>query len=301
MSLKFTKGTDTEHEIKLDSVLISAEWRAGVADGGQSVEFEVRTSMVGEGAPVKIKGKSAKGKKLGKVDGTMRGNTFVGSFDIPEDIELGDEVFLEVKLPKNSLNGESGRIPARPPIEVTNMKWSAQEARRGEVLTLTADVKGVPPETEATVTIYEHDQDGAHDKITELPAVVVGEKIETDWEYEYHEDTDDIPTEEEMQRYGRSYNPPEYFFTIKFERAEFGKAQESGLLKFKDWVEISLADDTGALVPNEKYTLNLPDGTKREGSLDSNGQAREDGVPPGAVSVEFPKYSYVTVSEAQSD
>ena len=50
MSLEFSKGTDTEHEIKLDSTLISAVWRPGKAIGGQEMPFEVRTSFVGVGA-----------------------------------------------------------------------------------------------------------------------------------------------------------------------------------------------------------------------------------------------------------
>ena len=43
-----------------------------------------------------------------------------------------------------------------------------------------------------SILIYEHDQDGAHDRICEIPAVVQDGKIEVKWEYEYHEDTDEI-------------------------------------------------------------------------------------------------------------
>ncbi|MDH4033519.1 MAG: hypothetical protein OEV80_06940, partial [candidate division Zixibacteria bacterium] len=110
--LKFTKATDSEHEVKLDSELISVTWTCGKAIGGQTASFVVQTEMVGEGAPIKVKGKSEKGKKLGKVTGVVRRNSFSGAFDIPEDIELGDKVFFEAKLSKNSLEGESEHIPA---------------------------------------------------------------------------------------------------------------------------------------------------------------------------------------------
>ena len=94
------------------------------------------------------------------------------------------------------------------------------------------------------IIIYEFDRDGAHDKIVELPATVKNKKIELQWAYEYHEDTDEIPSDAEMQRYGRNYNPPEYFFTVKVDKQEFGKKQESGLLEFKDWIEIELTRRT---------------------------------------------------------
>jgi hypothetical protein len=294
--LNFNLSTDTEHEIKLDSRLIYAAWRTGAAYGGQATPLEVLTSFVGNGAPIKITGKSEKGKKLGKVSDTIKNNKYIGELSIPEDIELGDEVYFDVELPDNDLKGESNRIPARPPIEITNMKWSVSEARRGDVLTLTADVKGANEGTEAKIIIYEYDSDNIHDIITEFPAVVEKNKIEVQWEYEYHEDTDDIPTDEELKKYGSKYNPPEYFFTITVGAQEFGKEQESGILEFKDWIEISLSDSSGNPIANEKYVLHLPDGSKREGTLDGEGCAREKDIPPGVVYQEFPNFPEATVS-----
>ncbi len=295
MALKFTKGTDSEHEVKLDSELISVSWTCGMAIGGQTASFEVLTELVGEGAPVKVKGKSERGKKLGTVEGVMRRNHFGGAFQIPEDIELGDKVFFEAKLSRNGLDGESEHIPAYPPIRVTNMKWSAQEARRGDTLTLTADIKGLPSEAEVAVVIYEYDRDGGHDRITELPAHVENNRIEIAWEYEYHEDTDEIPSQEELDKYNGQYNPPEYFFTIKAEGVEYGKKQESGLLEFKDWVGIELTDEEGKPLSDWRYKVSLPDGSEREGTLDSDGRAREHDIPPGSVIVELPELNEGTV------
>ena len=168
------------------------------------------------------------------------------------------------------------------------MKWSASEARRGDILTLSADVKKVQPGTEVTVTIYEHDQDGAHDKITELPAIVKDKKIEIQWAYEYHEDTDEIPTEAELERYGRGYNPPEYFFTVKYGNVETGTNQESGLLTFKDYIIIELSNARGEPAADAEYKLTLSDGTEKTGNLDSEGEARIDQVPPGKYKLLFP-------------
>ncbi len=288
MALKFTKATDTEHEVKLDSELISVSWTCGMAIGGQTASFEVLTELVGEGAPIKVKGESENGKKLGKVSGVMRRNHFGGVFQIPEDIELGDKVFFEAKLSKNSLEGESEHIPAYPPIRISNLRWSAEEARRGDTLTLSADIKGLPNEAELAVVIYEYDRDGRNDRITELPAHVENDRVEIRWEYEYHEDTDEIKTQEELDKYSGQYNPPEYFFTIKAEGVEYGKKQESGLLRFKDWFRISLVDSSGRPKADEDYVLMLADGTERKGKLDGNGQAIEQDLPPGEVRIKLP-------------
>ena len=289
MDLKFTKSTDTEHKIKLESSLISASWRCGKAIAGQTATFEVRTAFVGERAPIKIKGKSENGKKLGKIKDVIKRNKYVGEFEIPKDTELDDMIYFEVELPKNGLEGESNRIPVFPPVQVFNLKWGAKEARRGDVLTLSADTNGLRDHEEVTVIIYEYDRDSAHDKIVELPATVMDKRIELQWEYEYHEDTNEIPTQEELDKYGKKYNPPEYFFTVKVEDTEFGKQeQESGLLEFKDWVKIKLVDEEGNAIANEDYVLYLPDGQQRQGTLDSNGQAKEENIPPGEVTIEFP-------------
>jgi hypothetical protein len=243
---------------------------------------------VGQGAPIEAKGKSKKGKSLGTVKGKVRANKFIGEFTIPADTKLGDMVFFDVKLPKNGLSGTSNQVAVVPPIKVTDMSWNASEARRGDVLTLKASVENLPDAAQVKIIIYEFDRDGAHDKIVELPATVENKKIELQWAYEYHEDTDEIPSDAEMQRYGKNYNPPEYFFTVKVDTQEFGKKQESGLLLFKDYIEIELTDEHGELMPNKDYVLFLPDGSERRGTLDGNGFAKETNVPPGQIRIEFP-------------
>lgn len=289
MELKFDKSTDTEHKVELDSKIELAVWKKLRAPAGQKVDFEVLTLFVGNGAPIKVVGKSEKGKKLGKITGEVKRNKFCGQFLIPEDIKLDDLVYFEVDLPKHGLWEESNKIPAAPKIIVTNLKWSQSEARRGDEVKLTADVKGVRDGTEATIKIYEYDRDESHDFITEFPVLVKNKKIELDWEYEYHEDTDEIPTEEERQKYDKHYNPPEYFFTIEIEGQKFGeKWEEKGLLKFRDWIEIELKDETGNPMANENYVLHLPDGQTIEGNLDDNGFARIENIPPGNCKFEFP-------------
>jgi len=54
------------------------------------------------------------------------------------------------------------------------------------------------------------------------------------------------------------------------------------------WIEIELVDEENQPVPGEQYRIELPDGSVVEGSLDSQGKARRDGIPPGNCKVTFP-------------
>ena len=54
------------------------------------------------------------------------------------------------------------------------------------------------------------------------------------------------------------------------------------------WLEIELVDDDGNPVPNEAYTVELPDGSTVSGRLDDMGQARLEGIDPGTAKVSFP-------------
>lgn len=286
MPLKYTKSTDADEKITLTSSLVYAEWQQSYAPAGQIATFEIGTLFVGQGAPIEAKGKSQKGKNLGTVSGKVRGNKFVGEFRIPADTKIGDMVTFDVKLPRHGLSGTSNAIAVVPPIIVTDMSWSASEARRGDILTLKAKIENLPEGVEPKVVIYEYDRDGVHDKIVELPAKVDNKKIELQWEYEYHEDTDEIPSDEELQRYGRNYNPPEYFFTVRVGNQEFGKEQESGLLEFKDYLDLKVLDGKGQPAANKQYTVILPDGSERRGTLDQDGHVRLDNLPPGPCRVE---------------
>ncbi|UCC79724.1 MAG: hypothetical protein JSW64_15915 [Candidatus Zixiibacteriota bacterium] len=291
METKFSKSTDKEHKVKLESSILYAVWSSNAIHAGGEAGIEVRTLFVGEGCKIKITGKSEKGKKLGKISDTIYGNGYSGTLTIPDKIEIGDKAYFEVKLPQLGLSAESNRIPINPRIVVSNMAWEKKEVGRGDVLKLTADVEGVRDESGVKVIIYEYDPDGNRDKIAEIPANVKNKKIEVLWEFDYHDSTLDILTEKELQRYDKEkhYAFPEYFFTLKIGDEEFGKKQESGLLVFKDWIEFTLLDERGEPYKNEDYIILLADGNNRKGTLDENGHGSEKELPPGEVTIVLPK------------
>ncbi|MEO7327547.1 MAG: hypothetical protein ABI193_03140, partial [Minicystis sp.] len=59
----------------------------------------------------------------------------------------------------------------------------------------------------------------------------------------------------------------------------------------KSWIGIELMDDADPPKPVafEKYRIELPDASIREGMLDANGQARVTGIDPGSCKISFPR------------
>ncbi|MCX6827841.1 MAG: hypothetical protein NT002_00950 [candidate division Zixibacteria bacterium] len=257
---------------------------------GAPAVFEVLTAFVGNGAGINIIGHTEDGKQLGKIKGQIYNNRYVGEFDIPDNLTLDDHIYFEVNIPDNELSAESDHIAVRPRIEVTNLKWSAQDARRGDVITLSANVSEVVNDTEAQIVIYEYDRNNIHDKIATLNTLVVEGKIEVDWEYQYYEDTDEIPTNDELHKYGRSYNPPEYFFIIEIATQRFGEKQESGLLKFCDSLQIRVVGSNGLPLCDTTLCLIFPDGNKGDFKTDNFGFIRIDNAPPGKYELESDDY-----------
>jgi hypothetical protein len=54
------------------------------------------------------------------------------------------------------------------------------------------------------------------------------------------------------------------------------------------WIEFELLDDDGVPVAFEPYTVELPDGSAIEGTLDAVGRARVEGIDPGNCKISYP-------------
>ena len=74
----------------------------------------------------------------------------------------------------------------------------------------------------------------------------------------------------------------------RVESSSAARAGSKSSFKVKTWIEILLRDQKGNPIPNEKYSVKLPDGSKREGSLDGDGGAHIDQIDPGTCLVSFP-------------
>mgnify|MGYP006279086187 FL=1 len=287
MQTRFTAYTDQPNVFTVDSAVISAVWvdRCGIP--GTEVACEVRTALVGEGSTIRLVGKTENGKRLGKIKDTIFRNVYRGSFVVPDKVKPGDLLFFEVNLPKLGISAESNRIPVRPRIQVRRIAWDRTEVHRGDILTLTCELDSpIRDNTEATVIIYEYDRDGNHDPVIKIPTTVMKGKVELKWEFEYFEDTAEIPTEDELRKYGKHYSPPEYFFVVVVEGVPLGREQQSGLVRFRDTFEQHLLDSYGMPLADHDVVLHLPDGSRKDVKTDDRGIVRLEETNPGPVLVQ---------------
>ncbi|MGB9598120.1 MAG: hypothetical protein ACPL7B_17670 [Candidatus Poribacteria bacterium] len=275
---EYQKPTDSAHKIELPSSIDRAFWDRGVASIGEQVEFLVYTHFVGDGSKTKITFKNRNGRKIDEITAQVYGNRCRGRWTVSD--RARNAVYYEVELKEHGIRAESEELIIVPARSITNARWSQPDARRGDILTLSADTENFPDGTEARIVIYEYDEDGAHDLITELRGIVENNRIEVEWEYEYYEDTDEIPNDQEAES---GYSYPEYIFKVIIGRIE----AQSDLLRFKDWIDFIMRDGTDTPVTNQEYILHLPDGQERRGRIGSDGRVIEKDIPPGPWWIEI--------------
>jgi hypothetical protein len=165
---------------------------------------------------------------------------------------------------------------------VGNAQWSKDSAEVGENVKISADVKGFEDGTKATVEIYKTDITGPDVVFDTLELEVDGGKVEAEWEYVLPE-ADVEALEQADEEEPRGFSAPEYYFDVVVENC----TAHSGLLSYKDYVEFTFKEEDGTAIGNKKYKLILPSGEIREGTLDGNGYAKVEDVPPGKVKIQI--------------
>jgi hypothetical protein len=286
----YSKPTDTANKIKLESHLIYALWKYRRAHAGQEAELEVKTSLVGNGATIKITCKNDNGKKLAKAEGVVFNNKFEGPILIPDNVKTDDMVFFEAELPKHSLKGESNSIPVRPAIKVTKMQWDRKEVKRKDVVTMTCEFQsGVEDGDDAVIFIYEHNPNSCDIKTTSIPTTIKNNKVELQWEFNYQDDTQQIPTDDDMKPREKKYSNPQFYFVVVVDGVKIGENKESGLMKFLDIFDIEFKNIRGEPLSDREYILHFADGSQRKGNLDKEGRSSETDLPPGKIQIELPQ------------
>jgi len=293
-TMEHRNQTDQAKQVKLPSQIERVAWTTRRAMNGALVGLEILTHFVGNRSELEIELSDQSGKSFGKFKERLSGNRFWTKIKVPS--EAKQALYADVKLPKQGLQMKSSPMIILPAIEITNLNWSQDEARDGDLVKLSADVKGAADGESGEIEVWEYDSDGAHDFISRFPIYVKNNKVEAEWEYEYHEDRDEIPTQEELEKYGNRYNPPEYFFKVNICDHIVGNKQESKLLAFRDWFEILLTSGLKEPISDEPYVLYLPDGKTEEGKTSSEGRVKREKIQPGKIWIEFPcQFSLVVV------
>lgn len=166
-------------------------------------------------------------------------------------------------------------------FNVSNAKWSKDKAEVGEKVKLTADVVGFEDGTKVTIEINKRDIKGADAVIETIEIEVKNKKVEAEWEYKYSEKDEEKIINKEI----KGYSSPEYYFEVLAGRVK----TRSGLLGYKDWIEIRLKNEQNEPISNEEYNLFFTDGTVRRNKLDSKGYAKIEKIIPGNYNLKFPK------------
>jgi uncharacterized Zn-binding protein involved in type VI secretion len=162
-------------------------------------------------------------------------------------------------------------------LTLSNAKWSSNHAKVGESVRLSADAQGHADETDASFAIWRRNAVGGDDFIAQLSSKVKAGKAEAEWKYDFPAENDDRPGQDD------AYCPPDFYFM-----ASVGDCKaRSDILEYKDSIDVSFTEHDGKPAENREYALYLPDGTIRQGKLDSKGHLKEEGVPPGKSRVKL--------------
>ena len=169
--------------------------------------------------------------------------------------------------------------------------WTAEQARVGDTVQMTAKVEGFEPGTPARFQIFKRDLTGPDVVVDEVEAETQGETVEADWTFAYPDDLKTSGTEQ-----GEGLSRPFFYFEVVV-----GPCQaRSGLLEYRDVIKVTLLDADGQPVAQGDYVLYLGDGTIQQGKLDGSGSVTVDDVPIGRWGVRFPGRKNITVRESKA-
>ena len=183
---------------------------------------------------------------------------------------------MDGKIKRDSIKQGQAKVQL---FNISNAKWSKDKADVGEKVKLTANVEGYEDGTNATIEIYKRDIKVTDAIIEIIETKVKNKKVEGEWQYQYT-GQNKMTTNNQL----KGYSSPEYYFDVVI-----GKTKtRSGLLGYKDWIEVVLKDEEGDPISDQKYILYLPDGKIVNGQLDSNGHMKEENISSGSVKIKFP-------------
>ena len=226
---RFEVATDEKHVIKLDSKLLSHEWKENLAYAGQPTRLIVQTVFVGHKQEIVIRGYGEKKGLFDTVEDVIQYDSYNGALSVPEDMEQGDSIYFEVELPNLELFGKSGFISVKTMPLVRNLKWSKESIENEDIVTLSAEVKNVQDGAKALISIYEYDQGGAHDPLSKISTTLQDGKVQIDFQFRYPWDLDTMATNRQMNIDKDGFYPLDYFFTVTIGTIDYGKEdQESG-------------------------------------------------------------------------
>jgi uncharacterized Zn-binding protein involved in type VI secretion len=196
------------------------------------------------------------------------------AFTDPDGVETEGVLRVDGRIRTDGVSEGEGEVVLR---SVYGAAWSKTEARPDEEVSFSATADGFDDGTPATVQVWKTDLSGADAVVDEIQAQVQGGKVEGAWAYVHPDPSPGDPT------------PAAYTSSTYYVAVAVGPCRAlSDALTIQDSVEIELRDEENRPSAGQDYVLYLPNGDVRTGTLDGNGYAKEDKVPPGPCTVRFP-------------
>jgi len=161
---------------------------------------------------------------------------------------------------------------------IVKVAWSTAKAAVGDKVKLKAETAGIKSGEKATLEIFIKDSNFADHMLTSIESKVDGDKIEAEWVMEIDEK---LLADQQGKEKRKRYSSPWFFFIVK----AGGTSGRSGMLRYRDYIELSLKDSKGNALANKKIKLFFPDGTVKSVTLDGNGYAKVEDIPPGRAKI----------------
>lgn len=232
--------------------------QAGGGTGGGAGESEA------EGHYIEVSFEDKGGKPIGGVAYAVK---------TPDNNESTGTLAGKVK--KSGIPSGSCEIALKAIVKAS---WSEKKAAVGDKVKLIAETAGIDSGEKALLEIFIRDANYADNLLTQIESQVDGDKIEEEWILEI--DKKYLSDGEDKSKIGR-YSYPSFYFIAH----AGGYSARAPFLEYKDYIEITVKDAEGHVIPNKKYKVILPNGAIKEGRLDNNGYAKVEGVPPGKAKV----------------
>jgi uncharacterized Zn-binding protein involved in type VI secretion len=163
---------------------------------------------------------------------------------------------------------------------ITKAEWSKKDAKVDDTVKIKVEAAGIDSGEKALIKIFIRDANFADHVLKTINSEVKDGKIEEEWKLEIDEDY--LDDSEAKKKQGK-YSYPSFYFMVE----TGGISARSGLLIYKDYIELEYKDEEGNPVGGAKYKLYLRNGIIKEDKLDSKGYAKVENIPPGDVDVEF--------------